>query len=89
MKYTYNLKIVPFALPTGKLNPSTMDYFTQEQTACLWKNLEFKSSSTVSYYLLNPVLYTGISYVVIKRMNFETRLPVFAFQFASLTVSTL
>ena len=98
MNYTYNLKIVPFALQMGKLNPNTMDYFAQEQTACLWKILEFKSSSTVSYYLLNRVLYIGISYVVIKGMNFETRLPAFEFQldylwdlgtFASLVFSTL
>ena len=80
MNYTYNLKIVPFALQMGKLNPNTMDYFAQEQRACLWKILEFKSSSTVSYYLLNRVLYIGISYVVIKGMNFETRLPAFEFQ---------
>lgn len=31
MNYTYNLKIVPFALQMGKLNPNTMDYFAQNR----------------------------------------------------------
>lgn len=81
MNYTYNLKIVPFALQMGKLNPIQWTILLQNRQLVCGKFTEFKSSSTVSYYLLNQVLYIDISYVVIKRMNFETRLPAFEFQF--------
>ena len=53
-----------------KLSPSTMNYFAQEQTAWLW-NLEFKSSSTVPYYLLNHLLYIGMSHIVVRRMDLK------------------
>lgn len=45
------------------------------------ENSEIKLGSRVPYCLLNQIVYIGMSYRVARRMDLETRLPGFEFQF--------